>query len=875
MTRACHVAVRAATGDVFSDEEIDDFLDRLAAQARRARKEAPSLTDREAIAEAARALTREALREAFIARRTAIAAKLAKKVRGAKLEAMPPEMAPAKRLEAINVGSERQGLGTSASIDAEGRARQMDLWGDVKTGLEQVPGLKDRLSNFFGVGERRFDRLVAQEMARLTGAPGVEPTGDEGALHAARVFVAALKRAREMQNGVGAWIDELPGYVARQSHDAGKIAGGFWRELGELGGRVAQNGIKDLDWAAARSAAEARAFGQWRDFIRPKLDPKTFDGLEAMDAEDQATAKGLAARGIVKDPADPAELMLHRIWMDIVTGRHAELTGASDLGDFRPRGSLARSVSKARVLHFAGPDAWADYAQKYGRTGGLYAAVMDQLERAGRNTALMRVWGPAPEAAFDAEVSRLRDEARSRGAAGEAKALDSPMVRARFEAVNGMAEAPANLRFAQVMRGLRGWEALTKLGSIVLSKTTDIPITAGVFKRVGGDWLGGYRAGVFDGLLNMAPAEQKAAAEALDVGARAFAGHMAGQFLSSDGPAGWTAWATRLMYRVNGFQALNEAIRKGAAGAYSALLGGASDKAWGKLPKGMAETFERFGISPADWDAARGGLEAASDGRKYFGLDHVADEAVRWKFAVMIHNVIDDVVSEPRARERSGMTRGSKAGTRMGELDRAFFQFKGFVNTIVGRHLVPAARGYAGVSPVFLLGHLLLGTALAGYVSMNAKRIARGEVPKGPLGDDLGGTLGTWGAALTQGGGLGLYGDFLLGELNRSGHDFDWGELGGPLLSDSETAAKVVRQAISGGAVNESTGRSQIPGELVKLGAQNIPLVNLWYTRLAIDYLVLWRLQEAVSPGYLQRYESRVQNQEHSQFLVNPTSALP
>ena len=44
MTRACHIAVRAATGEVFSEKEIDDFLDRLAERAKRAKKDAPGLS---------------------------------------------------------------------------------------------------------------------------------------------------------------------------------------------------------------------------------------------------------------------------------------------------------------------------------------------------------------------------------------------------------------------------------------------------------------------------------------------------------------------------------------------------------------------------------------------------------------------------------------------------------------------------------------------------------------------------------------------------------------------------------------------------------------------------------------------------------------
>ncbi len=885
MARACHTAVRLATGKAFSDEEIDDFLNRMESRARRAKADDPTATDRAALAKAAGELTREQLLEALTQKRMRVAAQIAKTGRQAHLAGLPTSMTEAQKLEALNVGSERQGLGTSSSVDAEGRARQMSLWGQVEIGLKQMPGLIDRLSNFWGVGETGFDRLVAKEMARLNGDGSVEPTGDEGALHAARVLVAAQTAARLMQNEVGAWIGEHVGYIARQTHDPDKISGGLWAEMAEAGRRLKATGIKDVDWAQVRAAAERRAFGAWRDFITPLLDDKTFAGLDPKDVtpEETAEAQALAARGILKDPADLKERMLHAVWMDIVTGRHAELTGATDLGDFRPKGSLARTVSKARVLHFRSPDAWVDYNSKFGR-GNLLATVMSQLERAGRNAALMRTWGPAPEAAYEAEKARLANAARRRGDVAAVKALDSTLLRSRFDAVNGLGEAPDNLRLAQVFRGLRAWEGLTKLGSIVLSKATDLPMTGHTFARAGAGFLEGYGA-FFHGVTRLGSDDAKAAADALDVGARAFAGHMGGQFMTTDGAKGWTTWASRLLYRVNGFSWFNEAVRHGAASAFSAYLGREAGKAFEDLHIGTRETLERFGITPQDWDLARRGLAPAGDGRTYFTLDHfdalakegpktaAASADAKLKFAMMIHNVLDDTVSEPRARERSGMTRGSQAGTVWGEIQRSFFQFKGFVNAIVGRHLIPASRGYAGYKPVALMAHFIIGSALAGYVSMNAKAIARGEVPKPVLGATFGDTLKIWGASLAQGGGLGLYGDFLFGELNRNGSDFDWGSLGGPLLSDSETVAKVVRQAISGGAVNQSTGRSQIPGELVKLASQNTPLVNLWYTRLALDYLVYWRLQEAVSPGYLQRYDQRVRNQEHSGFWLSPTSA--
>ena len=882
MARACHTAVRMATGDVFSEQEIDDLLDRLQAGSARAGNAAPGASARENLARAAQDLTREQVMASLTERRLRAASLRAQAARQVRLDALPAKMTAAEKLNAFNVGDERQGRGTGASVDAEARARQMDLWGQVDIGLNKVPGLKDRISNFWGVGEKDVDRKIAREMARLNGAAGVEPTGDEGALHAARVFVKALDDARERQNDQGAWIGKQEGYIGRQSHDADKIAGGMWRELGEFGRRMKAAKLLDprkVDWAGARLAAQRKAFGAWRDFILPRLDPRTFEGIEAKDIGDPKALDGADGKGALKDAADVREAFLHSVWMDIVTGRHAELQGAGDDGDFRPAPSLARSVSKNRVLHFKDSDAWMDYASKYGR-GGLFSSVMNQLERGGRNAALMKAWGPSPEAAFAAEKARLAQALRDQGDAKGIKALDGVKTQARFEAVAGRADTPANLRLASTMRTIRSYEALTKLGSIVLSKATDLPMSGHTMARAGGGFLRGYQA-FFQGVLKLGSEDAKRAADALDVGARSFAGHMGGQYLASDGAAGWTSWATRLMYRINGFDWFNNGVRKGAAEVYSRFLGQEAEHGWDGLQKGTRETFERFGVTPEDWDQARAGLEAAPDGRTYFTLEHLdpGSEAgagaaeLRLKFATMIHNVLDDTVSEPRAREKAFSSGGTQAGTVWGEIARSFWQFKGFVNTIVGRHLLPAARGYAGYSPVSLMAHFLLASALAGYVSMNMKTLARGETPKGIMGDDAGATAKIWGASLMQGGGLGLYGDFLFGELNRNGADFDWGSLGGPMLSDSEAVAKVVRQSVSGGAVSASTGRSQIPGELVKLGSQNTPLINLWYTRLALDYLVFWRLQEAASPGYLSRYEERVRNQEGSDFIVSPTSA--
>ena len=49
--------------------------------------------------------------------------------------------------------------------------------------------------------------------------------------------------------------------------------------------------------------------------------------------------------------------------------------------------------------------------------------------------------------------------------------------------------------------------------------------------------------------------------------------------------------------------------------------------------------------------------------------------------------------------------------------------------------------------------------------------------------------------------------------------------------------------------------------------------INLFYTRAALDYFVLHRLQEAMNPGYLRRYEQKVRKENNQTFWLRPTSS--
>jgi hypothetical protein len=895
MTRACHLPIDLATGGVFSDEEKADIIDRLIKKRARIKGERPTASDREALSAAMDELSGEEIKAALLQQRMELYSKRAKAGRETQLASLPGDVSD--RLRALNVGTEKQGLASGRSVDAVGKALGTKLMSIADAGLKAEPGLQGRMSNFFGVGENGFDRLVAREMARLNGA-SIEATGDRGAEIAARVLNRAVAEGRRMQNAAGAWIGELPGYITRQQHDRLKVAGGFWREL-----RAAGPGALG-DWSGAGMAASRKAFREWHDFIRPRLDDGTFKGIDPDDVHLRQDAAELHASGVLKDPADLRERFLYHAWFNIVSGGQDALAGASDLGEFRPPAGKARAVSKARVLHFKGPDDWMDYHERFG-TGSLYSAVLGDLDRAGRNTALMETWGPAPDAAFENTRAELTKTARARGDAGAAGRLASRMRQAEFDEVTGAGNVPDNLRFALVGRTLRLDQTLSKLGGMVLSALSDAPLAAQAHARAGGEFLEGYQ-GAFAGITRLQSAEAKAAADLLDVGARSGAAHLSGRFTASDGPLGWGASMSRLFYKANLFELWSDGLRRGVAEMLSAHMGAQSALPYDQVHIGWRETLQRHGIDAGAWDLIRKGATKAEDGRTYLtfeALEAVPDADLhRWKgltgkaatqaaadrartdleigFRTLVQNHLDDAMTEARARERVGLTRGSKPGTVWGEAARSFTQFWSFNQALIGRHLAPAARGYAGKTPALLLAHLIIGTTLMGYASMQAKQIAKGREPR-PIFDDegnislfeqtdsgwgMGRTSSTFLAAMLQGGGMGIYGDFLFGEVSRGGTG-PIAALGGPLVGEAEKLVQITKAAMSGDV-------DDLPADMLKFGVSNTPFLNLFYARSAMDYAILYRLQEAASPGYLERYEKRVRDREGSEFFLPPSEVV-
>ena len=120
-------------------------------------------------------------------------------------------------------------------------------------------------------------------------------------------------------------------------------------------------------------------------------------------------------------------------------------------------------------------------------------------------------------------------------------------------------------------------------------------------------------------------------------------------------------------------------------------------------------------------------------------------------------------------------------------------------------------------------------------------------------------------AAMSQGGGLGIYGDFLFGEYSRYGRSF-LSTLAGPTFGQIDDLAEIWTRVRKG---------EDVGANVLRMAINNTPFINLFYTRQAMDYLFLYELQEMVNPGYLRRMESRIMRENDQRFFVPPSQEVP
>lgn len=816
--RHCFESASAAAGRDLSDTELEKFFER--AQGRISRYMREGATPRDAAQRAGQELGQEVKLAAAIQRRSDKLNLLARK--GLQAREIPEREADS--VMAAVTGIEKQGnvRGAADSADALGQARVNDTLGGMTKELSDA-GLLDVIMK----GNRSFDRDFANELGRLEDPMWGEVTGNKFAAQAAKIINKWQDSVRIAQNDAGAWIGKEDHYITRQSHDAEKI----------------------------RSAP----FAAWRDFIAPKLDERTFQDLDTAAERDQ---------------------YLHSVYNALGSGVHEGSTGSDWLGGFKGPSNLAKKASQERKLHFKSADDWFDYDQKFGHSA-VRSSVFKGIEHGARNAGIMSMLGTNPEAMLNGWVDRLATKARDRGDLEQAAKIQRES--GKYSGILDYAmrkgagtEVPTFTKVMATMRSIQDF----KLGGF-LSYISDIQTIASAARHSGIGLFESY-GNQIAGLLPKG-ADRAGAAMELGQGFDHFTSGVVSRMRSYDGTIrGKLASAASTFEKWNGVKWWVDHQKSAFGTMLSSNLARNAGKEFEEMPKLFQTTLRRYSIEKPEWDVIRQMKSRVVGSQEYvFPADaiHLTDEQVKGlgaaspdqarmglkdKLSTYISSEVRTGMSEPTAGISRAMMGDKAPATVKSELFRSILQFKTFPMTHVMRSVTRELFRDGVDAPG--IAKLIAGTSLLGYASYALKSGFRAQVPAGL--DSGKGIL----EGMAQGGGLGLYGDFLFGQTSR----FGGGPLEEALGPTFSSAAQLVKMFADDREDLESGKAGKLPGKLaaqtLDLAKANTPGINLFYARAALDYGVLYSLQELLNPGYLKRYEKSVQQDQGKQFILAPTS---
>lgn len=711
-------------------------------------------------------------------------------------------------------GGSGGGGGTGGPIDPRGgpaliahdpRAPYSNVEGRRKAVIGQVHRMMDRLlaeHNSNILGQVRGKAQLRDMVRELFG----ENSGSAAARELAGSWRKASEHLRQRFNAAGGEISYRADWGLPQSHD--------WRKV------------------------RAAGFDAWREAILPRLDrtrmiddrtgrPFTDSALEAVLPEifDRIRSSG---------------------WNDRTPGSPGAL-------------SLANRRADPRFFVFKSADDWLAYAETYGKPNA-YDAMMGHVEGMARDIAAMEVLGPNPEATLrwvkgtleKQAAEDLRPDAKG---VSKAKAIGG-QIDDLWDEYRGANNEPRNETMALVFSGIRSWQTATKLGSAFLSATSDFAFqvsrrkfnglpTAGLLR----DWIKLMRPGSIE--------DQKFAVRRGLI-AEEWAGRTAAQSrylmeeLTGEIPRRMAEGVLRLSLLSRHTQAMRWAYGMEALATYTEQAG----KNFGALDPALRGTLQRYGIDAAGWDALRTAPMEMDRGVEWIAPHNAQDPELAARFMEMIHEETDLAVPVADLQTRAAMNSRAKRGTLIGEGLRSALLFKSFGIAVMLRQTREIMAMQAPTAARYAAG-LIIGTTVMGAAAMQLKALAQGQDPRPVDNPEF------WAAAMAQGGGWGIFGDFLHSAESRTGGGLP-SAVSGPLAQDVQRVADIA-------------GSSNKPRALLRAAKSQIPGNNLWYSRLAFDRLLADQIQQATDPDYRQSFKrmERYAAEQGTAYWWDPGDTAP
>lgn len=823
MRQECINAVQQAASRRLTQQEIKNIEDRIYRNMRQLARNDPAswraMTDAERLRRAGQLAANELTNEAALKKRR-VALTIAARQR---LDAfIKTYHGKDGKLEALNrtIAFHADGKSNFLSVESRGKATRDYALSQIQEAFEAVD------PRFFHLFED--EASVRDLVYEMRG----QDTGNVRAKKGAKAWAGVTELLRQRFNDAGGDIGYLENWGIPQHHSMEKV------------GRVPQD--------------------KWVSDVIGKLDRKYYikdDGQLMSDAE--------------------LKTFLGEAYNTIATGG---LNKLSDTG-MRISGARSNRGNASRQIHFKDADSYLEYQREYGDRS-LWEVMVGHLEGISKDIALVETYGPNPDHVFRSILDEVTAEQATANPerTGRIKRLANSTENL-YNFIAGKTQPIANPHIARWSDNIRNWMVASRLGSALLASFSDLG-TMYMSAKVANIPMNRLFMNQLEA-MNPANRTELARARRAGLAMESLLGSVNRWAMDNMGPS-VSRWAATAVMRASGLTAWTDAHKR----AYGVTMMGSLGEVVSRAPdlrslddsdfrilKSKGITEQDFSVwklaQQEDWGNGNTTMLTPESIMRipdaavmHLGLpERVRFEAMR-RLLAAVSEEVDMAVITPGARERLITGGGLQRGTWKGELTRSVFLFKSFPISVVLRHWtramgMPSAGGRAAYIAAFLAS-----TTMLGALSQQLNDLASGRNPREMTGKDAG---KFWLGALLKGGGLGLYGDFLLSDHTRYG--------GGALASMLGPVAGLVDDVVKlaqGIPLNAVEGKpEQTGGDLVKLGKGLIPGANLWYAKAALDHMIFNQLQEYFSPGYLRKMEQRSKKEFNQTYWWRPQDVTP
>lgn len=731
---------------------------------------------------------------------------------------------------------------------------------DILKVQTDIIGKKHRNQHLHGIKQKEFEDLFKRMKGKSDGK-------------VRHVYQTASNRGEEVKRSAYKMMDEI----------ADEIGGGFF-ELNRnhelfVDGIREMSGIKTGNKEAAKVGKIIREVNEYvhsrhsaaggimgkrknyfpqshsREIIRktPKEDWVNYMMREGVLDRDEMINKVTGAPHTDKELKEALEF----VYEDIVSGgaysAKQRFQQGKTLNKIRG-GDIDVRQNTPRFIQFKDADQFLQYNEKFG-TGnkGLINSFLNSVNGMSKDIGILEVMGPKPDA-MSRYFEKIMDiDLRE----GKISATGKKLAESNYRLLRGIGRGGPDHFGWKVAQGFHNWMRSAYLGSASLSAISDIPFLAASAKVKG---LNAGRALSTYSKLFVPGSYTKKLAKRAGFMANTIAGNtlsdtrFAGEFMGG----GFTRTLANLTNKLSGLGAMTNAVQDAAGLEGLATIAEQIEKraSWKGLDADFRSGLEKFGFTSKDWDLLKKvDLYDTNKGAKFiFAEDIRVSDKLDPKVAADISNKVSDWVQDLRLMASnettlstrsitSGEIRGPGAGqpnTPWGYASRGLFMFKSFPITVIGNHLLPAIERARISNKYDHLAMTLIGTTLFGGIAIQAKDLVKGKTPQ-----DMD-SIGFWAAAMAQGGGLGLLGDFFIKDYSRFGRSLS-SEMLGPDVGLIDDIWRVTKgnfdKSLHGKDVNYMR-------DIFKITKRNIPLGSLWYGRTLLERTILDNIERLVDPNF-------------------------